>query len=76
MLRDFGQLSDVASGEITLTEDDVGVKVQKMQRLLVGRGYILPCHGVDGVFGLETVEALTEFQQSEAEIDRNKLWNS
>jgi hypothetical protein len=47
-----------------LRRGDKGPGVRKMQSILVGRGFQLPQHGVDGVFGPETEAAVKEFQET------------
>ena len=47
----------------TLRRGDKGQKVEKMQRLLIDRGYSLPKYGADGDFGAETEAAVKAFQR-------------
>ncbi|MCL2487763.1 MAG: peptidoglycan-binding protein [Oscillospiraceae bacterium] len=48
----------------TLRRGSKGQDVRDMQKLLVDRGYPLPKHGVDGLFGPETESAVKSFQRS------------
>lgn len=41
-----------------------GPEVRKVQEALVGKGFPLPRHGVDGIFGPETEASVKNFQQA------------
>ena len=47
----------------TLRRGDKGQKVEKMQLLLIERGYSLPKYGADGDYGSETEKAVKAFQR-------------
>lgn len=56
---------DVFTMELkTLKNGDSGKQVEALQILLVGMGYKLPKHGIDGDYGDETVQAVKAFQKS------------
>ncbi len=54
--------SPVAVSEPTLRKGMRGEAVQRMQQVLLKRGYALPRYGVDGKFGAETKAAVRAFQ--------------
>lgn len=49
-------------GEITVPKGRIGTEVADIQKVLIALGYQLPKHGVDGVRGPETTNAIRQFQ--------------
>lgn len=52
-----------AMQKLTVPSDNVNPEVADVQKILLDLGYKLPKHGVDGVRGPETREALKQFQK-------------
>ena len=46
-----------------LKKGSKGSNVERMQRMLIARGYYCGSSGVDGVFGPSTLSAVAQFQQ-------------
>ena len=64
-------LEDVSSGKVVLSPGDSGMLVRKVQQILIDKGYILPCYGIDGRLGPETKKAIEVFQKSRQDIPSN-----
>ena len=61
---------EIALGSRLLRKDMEGSDVRALQEALMKLGYELPDYGADGEFGMETKEALMDFQKHEGlEVD-------
>ncbi len=57
----------------TLKSGSKGAAVKKLQRGLIRLGYSLPKYGADGVFGAETVSAVSRYQKAHASLSQDAV---